>query len=334
MEYRSLADTSLDVSVLGFGASPLGNEFREIDPADGQQAVNNAIDHGVNYFDVAPYYGRTLAEERLGKFLDGKRDEVILATKACRYGKELPDGFDFSAERTVRSVEESLHRLRTDVIDVLQVHDVEFGDADKIIGETLPALHQLKKQGKIRYVGITGYPLQILKKIASEAEVDTILSYCHYDLMDTTMDRVLTPFAREQGIGLINASPLHMGMLTDRGAPDWHPAPPEVEEVAQEVAECCADYGTNVSALAMQFALDYDGVATTLVGMSSPRSVERNVQALNGGKPDPELLAEVQQIVAPVADRSWPSGLPENQDDALDASLDASSSAPAAQRAT
>jgi L-galactose dehydrogenase len=316
MEYRTLQSTSLNVSVLGFGASPLGNEFRKIDPEDGQRAVDAAIDHGINYFDVAPYYGRTLAEKRLGKFLDGKRNQVVLATKACRYGEEHPDGFDFSAERTVRSVEKSLRRLRTDVIDLLQVHDVEFGDPEVIIHETLPALHRLKKQGKIRHVGITGYPLQILKSIASTAEVDTILSYCHYNLMDTTMDQVLTPFARKQGIGLINASPLHMGMLTTSGAPDWHPAPQEVEEAAQKATACCAEHGIDISALALQFALDYDEVASTLVGMSSPRSVKRNVQAV-GRKPDPDLLAAVQEIIEPVANRSWPSGRPEYQDDAF-----------------
>ena len=316
MQYRPLGRTSLNVSVLGFGASPLGNEFREIDPAEGRRAVDAAIDHGINYFDVAPYYGRTLAETRLGEYLEGKRDQVILATKVGRYGKALPDGFDFSAERTVRSVEESLRRLRTDVIDILQVHDVEFGDADVIISETLPAMHRLKEEGKIRYVGITGYPLQILKQIATSAEVDTLLSYCRYNLMDTAMDRVLTPFARERGIGLINASPLHMGMLTSRGAPDWHPAPPDVGEAAQRAADYCAERGVDLAALAMQLALDYDVVATTLVGMSSRRSVERNVKAV-GQKPDAELLADVQAILAPVADRTWPSGLPENQDDAL-----------------
>ena len=318
MQYRPLGSTSLNVSILGFGVLPLGNEFREVDPTEGRRAVDAAIDHGINYFDVAPYYGRTLAETRLGEYLEGKRDQVILATKVGRYSKAPPDGFDFSAEHTVRSVEESLRRLRTDVLDVVQVHDVEFGDRDVILGETLPALYRLKEQGRIRYVGITGYPLQILKQIAAEAEVDTLLSYCRYNLMDTAMDRVLTSFARQRGIGLINASPLHMGMLTNRGAPAWHPAPPDVGEAAQEVVAYCAERGVDLAALALQFALDYDGVATTLVGMSSRRSVERNVKAV-GQKPDVRLLADVQAILASVADRTWPSGLPENQDDVPDA---------------
>ena len=136
MDYRLLGQTGLRVSVLGFGAAPLGNEYHAIDPAAAQRAVEVAIDRGINYFDVAPYYGRTLAEERLGAYLEGQRDQVVLATKVGRFDKDLPDGFDFSAERTVRSVEESLRRLRTDVIDVIKVHDVEFGDVDPRTGET------------------------------------------------------------------------------------------------------------------------------------------------------------------------------------------------------
>lgn len=313
MDYRPLGRTGLDVSVLGLGASPLGDEFGAIDPGAGQRAVDAAIDHGITYVDVAPYYGRTLAEERLGEALVGKRERVVLATKVGRYGKSLPDGFDFSAERTVRSVEESLQRLRTDVIDVIQVHDVEFVDPVVVIDQTLPALYRLREEGKVRFVGITGYPLGALKKIASAVEVDTVLSYCRYNLMDTALDRVLRPFTEARGIGLINASPLHMGLLTAGGPPDWHPAPDAVVAAAREVAAVCAAHGTDVSALALQFALDYSGVATTLVGMGSARTVEQNVRAV-GTPPDPGLLAEVRRIVAPVAGRTWPSGLPANQD--------------------
>ncbi|MEM6644960.1 MAG: aldo/keto reductase [Bacteroidota bacterium] len=320
MQYRTLGQTGLEVSILGFGASPLGNEFREIDPAEGQRAVDAALDAGINYFDVAPYYGRTLAEERLGTFLDGKRDRVFLATKVARYGKALPDGFDFSAERMVQSVEASLRRLRTDVIDVIQVHDVEFGDPDVIINETLPALERLRQAGKVRFIGVTGYPLQILRALADQAPVDAILSYCHYNLLDTRMDAVLTPFAQASGVGLISASPLHMGMLTQRGAPAWHPAPEAVKVASETAAAWCAERGLDLATLAMQFALAHEAVATTLVGMSSTRSVARNVAALEAPM-DETAMAAVRELLAPVADVTWPSGLPQNQDDAVLAAL-------------
>jgi len=313
MIYKTLGKTGLQVSLVGFGASPLGQEFGRIDPAEGKRAVHHAIERGINYFDVSPYYGRTLAETRLGEALLGYRDKVILATKAGRYDKDADTGFDFSAERIIRSIEESLARLQTDYVDVFQIHDVEYGDKQQIIAETLPAMQRLKQAGKVRFIGITGYPLHILKDVAEAADVDTVLSYCRYNLLGTAMDDVLTPIARREGIGLINASPLHMRALTEKGAPDWHPAPRRVIEVAQQVSDYCRSRGASVSDLAMQFALQHEHVAVTLVGMSRVRHVDRNVNSV-GIAPDPELLARVLEMIAPVANVCWKEGRPANDD--------------------
>ncbi len=313
MIYRELGRTGLKVSIVGYGASPLGQEFGTIDPEEGKRAVHYAIDNGINYFDVAPYYGRTLAETRLGEALVGSRDKVILATKVGRYDIDLETGFDFSAKRVTASVDESLKRLQTDYIDVVQIHDIEFGHREQIINETLPALFKLKESGKVRFVGITGYPLYPVKAVAEAVEIDTILSYCRYNLMDTAMDEVLTPVARAKGIGLINASPLHMRVLTEKGAPDWHPAPKKVLEVGRQVTEHCRSRGVDVADLAMQFALQYEGVATTLVGMSKVRHVDMNVKSV-GVAPDPDLLAEVLGMIKPVANIVWQEGRPENYD--------------------
>ena len=310
MIYRTLGKTGLRVSIVGYGASPLGAEFGKIDPEEGRRAVHHAIDCGINYFDVAPYYGRTLAETRLGEFLERKRHQVILATKVGRYDV---DQFDYSARCVVNSVDESLRRLRTDFIDVIQIHDIEYGDRSQIIHETLPALRALTESGKVRFVGITGYPLMQIVDVISQVRVDTILSYCRYDLFDTTMDSMLTPAAKKYGVGLINASPLHMRLLTEKGAPDWHPAPRDVVEVGQKVAAWCRSQGVDIADLAMQFALDYNDVATTLVGMSKVAHVDSNVKAV-GVKPDPRLLAEVRAMIRPVANVIWMEGRPENDD--------------------
>jgi L-galactose dehydrogenase len=313
MIYRELGRTGLKVSIVSYGASPLGAEFGQIDPEEGKRAVHYAIDHGINYFDVAPYYGRTLAETRLGEALVGFRDKVILATKVARYDADLETGFDFSAKRVTASVDESLKRLRTDYIDIIQIHDIEFGHKEQIINETLPALHRLKESGKVRFVGITNYGLQMIKEVVEAAEVETILSYCRYNLMDTSLDAILTPVTKARGVGLINASPLHLRVLTDKGAPAWHPAPRRVIEVGEKVAQYCRSQGVDIADLAMQFALQYEDVATTLVGMSKVRHVDLNIKSV-GVRPDPELLAEVLAMIKPVANVVWQEGRPENHD--------------------
>src|SRR5439155_8817691 len=252
MDYRPLGKTDLNVSVIGYGASPLGNEFGPADFEEGVRAVHLALDSGINFFDVSPYYGRTLAEERLGRALEGRRDKVVLATKCGRYGKDV-DECDYSAARVTASIDESLQRLRTDYVDLLQVHDVEMvADPQQIIGETIPALRRLQEAGKCRAVGITGLPLKILRYIASRAPVDTILSFCRYNLMVDDMNRELTPFCIDNGVGLINASPLHMRVLTVAGPPEWHPAPQAVKDAGRRVVELCRQAGLDPRCVALR----------------------------------------------------------------------------------
>jgi L-galactose dehydrogenase len=308
MNRRKLGKTDLEVSILGFGASPLGNVFGEADPAEGVRAVHLAVDEGVNFFDVSPYYGLTLAETRLGAALEGRRQSICLSTKCGRYGHKE---FDFSAQRIRYGLEESLTRLRTDYVDLLLAHDVEFGSFEQLIQETIPAMRRLQEEGNTRYVGISGYPPGFLIRIAQAIPVDAILSYCHYNLLVNDMDRQLAPFAEERGIGLINASPLHMGILTEQGAPEWHPAPPEVRSAVRKATELCQARGADLSDIAVRFCLDYPNAATTLVGMSTTQQVSRNLSALDGAPP-PEIMREIEALLAPVHNTVWISGHAEN----------------------
>jgi L-galactose dehydrogenase len=310
MEYRKLGQTDLSLSLIGFGSATLGDVFGNVDPNDAIRAVHLAVDSGINFFDSSPYYGITLAETRLGQALVGRRNRVVLATKCGRYGF---DEFDFSAKRVTASIDESLRRLQTDYIDLFQAHDVEFGDVEQIIRETLPALRKLQQQGKVRYIGITGYPPKLLRRIAEAVPVDSILTYCRYNLINTDMDGILTPFARERGIGLINASGLCMGLLTEQGPPDWHPAPQVVRDAGRKAAEFCRTHGADISKLALRFCLDHPFVSSTLIGIASTRQVETSLELLNSST-DKELLAQVEAILAPVLNYVWPSGRPENQE--------------------
>ncbi len=310
MQRKALGNTSLEVSILGFGASPLGDVFARTDPHEGMRAVHSAIDGGINFFDVSPYYGLTLAEERLGAALRGRRNDVVIATKAGRYGT---DTFDFSREGIRKGLEGSLSRLHTDHVDLLQAHDIEFGSAEQIIHETVPALRELQNEGKARYIGLTGYPLQLLASVAKAVPVDTVLSYCRYNLLFSDMDELLTPLAAAQGLGLINASPMAMGLLTPKGPPAWHPAGAKVRHAAARVKDICRAHSADVATVALQFCLQHTYVSSTVVGMSTVSEVQTNLAAAEAPM-DATLVAEIRNAVESEWLRPWTSGAPENQD--------------------
>jgi len=308
MDYRQLGNTGLKVSVLGYGASPLGSVFRAINETDGIRTVHTALDLGINFIDVSPYYGLTRAEQVLGKALRSvHRDSYILATKVGRYGENL---FDFSRERVLSSVDESLQRLGVDHIDLIQCHDVEFVGLDQIVNETLPALREIQEMGKVRFIGITGYPLKIFREIMTQTHVDTILSYCRYSLNDTSLLDLL-PYLQKRETGIINASPLSMGLLTQRGVPDWHPASKEIVAACSSAAAYCRENGVDIAQLAVHFSTANSDIASTLVGTANPENIQKNVE-WSEAHLDEDLLAEVQKILAPIHNDTWLSGLPEN----------------------
>ncbi len=310
MEYRTLGRTGVRLSALGYGAGPLGDEFGTIDAAEGERSVHFAIDQGITFFDTAPYYGRTLSESRLGAALLGKRDKVVLCTKLGRYGKQ---DFDFSAARVASSIDESLTRLRTDHVDLLIAHDIEFDDRERIIAETIPAMRKVQQAGKARFIGVSGLPLRVLADVAERARVDFVLSYCRYTLLNRDVDRWLTPVIEKHDIGLILAAAVHMGILSNQGPQPWHPAQPEIKEAGRRVVELCRTRGVDSATVAIAFTMGHQRAASTLVGMPRTSEVEQNLKAMPYRIP-PDLMQEINQIVAPVRELIWPSGRPENDD--------------------
>lgn len=308
MKYRKLGNTDMEVSILGFGASPLGNVFDECTEKDGVETVHYAIDHGVNFFDVSPFYGLTLAEKRLGTALQGKRNEVYLATKCGRYG--LQD-FDFSKNRILKSIDESLTRLKTDYVDLLQLHDIEFVDKQQILEEAMPAIEEIKASGKARYIGITGLPVRYLAQIVREVEVDTVLSWAHYNLLEDEINDELVPLSKEKGFGLMNAAPLMQRILSDAPLPEWHRSPEEVKAMQPILLELCAKYGLRLSDVALRYAMDHPDIATTIVGMNRLSLIQQNVAAVDFNIPS-QLLEEITQLLAPVKNKMWFEGNPEN----------------------
>lgn len=193
-----------------------------------------AVEAGMNFIDVSPYYGHYKAETVLGKALkELPRDRYYLSTKVGRYGKDGVNLWDYSAKRATESVYESMERLNIDFIDLINVHDIEFADLNQVVNETAPALVELREKGVVGHVGITDLQLENLKWVIDHSPngtVESVLSFCHYCLCDDKLADFLDYFESKE-IGVINASPLSMGLLSERGVPAWHPAPKSLVEL-------------------------------------------------------------------------------------------------------
>ncbi len=305
MVYNEIGKTGMRVSALSFGASSLGGVFHGIREEEGIRAVHVAVDNGINFIDVSPYYGHLKAEQVLGKALrEIPRDKYYLSTKVGRYGKDGVNMWDYSAERVTRSVYESMERLGIDYIDLINVHDIEFqaalpGGLQKVVDETLPALVKLRDEGIVRHVGITDLQPENLQWVVGhspEGTVESILCFCHYSLNDDMLTDYLDYF-EERGIGVINASPFSMGLLSSRGAPDWHPAPESLRDACKRAAEYCAAQGYPIEELAIQFAVSLSPrIATTLFSSASPENVLRSISYVE--KPiDWQLVEKVKEII-------------------------------------
>ena len=261
-------------------------------------------DMGVNMIDCSPFYGITTAETVLGKALRGvPRDSYVLATKVGRYGE---DEFDFSAERVTRSVDESLRRMGVDHIDIIQCHDIEYGSLDQVVEETIPALRRVQETGKARFVGITGFPLAIYPAVMDRIDVDSILSYAHYSMNDTTLAGLI-PYLQGKGVGIIGASPLSMGLLTERGTPDWHPATDEIKTGCAKAAAFCREQGVDIAQLAVQFSLCNPDIHSTLIGTANPDNMRRNIEWLDAPY-DEALINAALDVLAPIRGQDLADG--------------------------
>ena len=310
MRYTELGKTGMKISHLSFGASSLGSVFRETNLKESCEAVEAAIEGGINFIDVSPYYGHYKAETVLGQALKNiPRDKYFLSTKVGRYGKDGVNTWDYSAQRVTDSVYESMERLGIDHIDLINVHDIEFqaarpGGLQLVVDETLPALVELKKKGVVSHVGITDLQLENLKWVAERFDgVESILNFCHYTLNDDALVDYLD-FFEQKGIGIINASPLSMGLLSQRGVPDWHPAPKALVEACQKAAAHCNAKGYPIERLAVQYSASNERITSTLFSSANPANVRRNIQWANE-EPDWQLVKEVKEIIGNQQRVTW-----------------------------
>ncbi|QEF96955.1 D-threo-aldose 1-dehydrogenase [Stieleria maiorica] len=310
MQKRPLGNTGLELSVLGFGASSIGAEFRPIDVSEALRCVNVALDRGMNYIDTAAYYGRGMSEIMLGRVLPQlPRDSYYLSTKLGRFA---PQHFDFSARRVAESIDISLERMQLDHLDTVFCHDIEFVDLDQIVNETIPALQKEKEKGKVRFIGVSGYPMKIFHEMIRRSEMDVILTYNHYTLQNDMALSLIDP-CRESGVGLINAAPFSARLLTDAPLPSWHKATEEVRKVAKAAADHCRNAGSDIAKLALQYSAANESFASCVVGSANPDRVAGWCDWLEEPL-DENLVAEVKEILKPIHNWVYVEGRPENND--------------------
>jgi aryl-alcohol dehydrogenase-like predicted oxidoreductase len=310
MDYRELGRTGLKVSRVGYGTAPLGDMFGTNDEEAALASAYRALDLGINFFDSSPFYGAGLAEQRLGTVIRGRREQVVIGTKAGRYG---PAEFDFSAERIRKGLETSLRLIGTDYVDLLQLHDVEFVDLDGPIGEGYQELVRQRDAGKCRFIGMTGYPTAMTRRVMAECDLDVVLSYAHSTLLDESLAAEVQPLATERGVGVINAAAVALGLLTERGptVPIAELVGPRTCAAARRAVEVCETHGADISFLANQYSIQRSGCATTLIGTAKRAHLDAAVAA--AGEPlDEQLLDEVLAAIGPDRNLQWKSGLLQN----------------------
>lgn len=310
LEKRKLGRTAIEVTSLGFGASSIGAEFGQFDITKSLDAVRTAMDAGINLIDTAAYYGRGMSEVLLGQILPAyRRDSLVVSTKLGRYA---PKHFDFSAKRVAESIDVSLERMRLDYLDLVFCHDIEYADVQQVIDETLPALRRQVEKGKVRYVGISGYPMRNFQRVIPTGLLDCVITYNHYTLQND-MALQWQGLAQQHGVGVINAAPFSARLLTDLPLPVWHKAPDSVRAVAAKASAWCKARGTSIEKLALQFSVSHPGFASCLVGSAIPAEVSQWIAWIQ--EPiDQELIDGVRAELAPIRNWYYIEGRPENND--------------------
>jgi len=293
MHYTTFGRTGLTVSTLGLGGASIGGAYGPVvDEPEALRTVQAAVDLGITFIDTAPLYGMGLSEERIGRALAEcrGRGKVILATKIGY----LPPGLSYDPATTVAAVEASLVRLQTDTVDLIQIHEADRVPLAQAVEETLEGFRLLQAAGKVRFVGITGDNVAKLTLASDTGLFDTVQTFRHYTLTNQSAAVELLPTAGRHTMGVINGSPLGMGLLTG-GDPHVmnRPAPPEVVARVDRMRELARRLGISLPELAIRFSLSQPGISVTIPGTKSVARLEENAAAWRAGPLPPDVLAEI-----------------------------------------
>ena len=293
---------------LGLGCAPLGNLYETVTDEDAFGTVHAAFDAGVRWFDTAPLYGHGLSESRLGRALASlPRDEVVLCTKVGRVlrpaGSRRPDTifrdvpavdpvFDFSRDGVLRSIEDSLHRMGVDRLDVVHVHDPDDHEA-QALESAFPTLIELRDQGVIGRVGCGMNQVSMLQRFVQQVDLDCVLLAGRWTLLDRSGAPLLALCA-ERGVHVVLGGVFNSGVLADPRPGrtfDYLPAGEDVLARARAMAALCDEAGVPLVAAALQFAGRHPAVGTVLVGARSAAEVQADAEHLRLRVPDELWLA-------------------------------------------
>lgn len=310
MQTRNIPGTGVQLPVLGFGAAPIGNLYREITDQEAFDAVSAAWDGGIRYFDTAPHYGLGLSERRLGAALSGcDRNEFVLSTKVGRLlrpnptpvgrdseGFDVPDNLvrvrDYSRDAVLRSIEESLQRLGTDRIDIVYIHDPDDYWNEALDG-AVPALSSLRDQGVIGAWGAGMNQAEMLSRFVAETDIDVIMLAGRYTLLEQGAAAVLLPACLERGVAVVDVGVFNSGLLSkNRPVPDatynYQSAPGELLKRANQLANICEAHGTTLPAAAVAYPNQHPAVTSVVLGMRTREQVHQNLHLAS--QPVPESL--------------------------------------------
>ena len=301
MDYRQLGRSGLRVSALTLGTMTFGGRgrFAQVGSTGlegARRQIDACLDAGVNLIDTADVYSQGVSEEIVGEALDGRRDDVLLATKARMPMGEGPNDAGLSRHHLIRACEASLRRLRTDHIDLYQVHE---WDGQTPLEETLEALDHLVRSGKVRYVGCSNYSGWQLMKALGVSERRGLSHYVsqqiYYSLQSRDAEYELVPIALDQGVGILVWSPLAGGLLSGkyrrgqagpegaRHLTDWNEPPvhdPEqVYDVVDALVDIAEEHGVSAAQVALAWVLGRPGVSSLVIGARTDEQLADNLAA-------------------------------------------------------
>jgi aryl-alcohol dehydrogenase-like predicted oxidoreductase len=317
MEFRQFGRTGLKVSAVGFGCWEIGGTYGRIDESQFQRAVAQAIDSGINCFDTAEAYGMGVSEEALARALGGRRNNVVIATKFGVGYEEMPNRRDSSRKRVLASIDKSLQRLRTDHVDVYLVH---WPDPNTPLDETMRALDDVVRQGKVRFIGVSNFRLAQIEECARLRRID-VVQYA-WNMFDRRMQAEIFPYCAAQQIAVMAYGSLAYGMLSGTfhagmsfDENDWRSRGgnlgslnlfrtlfgpehfPRNLAAVEELKRLAAKYGKSLPQFALRWTLSNPVVGTALVGFRASAEVTENLGALGWDISNADM-AEIDAILA------------------------------------